>query len=158
MSDKTVAVAAHTHTRLQALARHEGKTSTSKLTELVDAACLAAGLDVASDAVHVQPFRGDYVVDLFGGAFRVELPRIGVLSLAKSLTDVADHAGLSMNLDLHYTVRRQGSGVILEIDAIAKKPGQLGGETIKLKKSMAPKVAREIARGLLAGLPVEAAA
>ena len=158
MPHTTVAIPHHSRARLDMLAKLDGKNAGNKLAELIDAACLAAGLEVASDAVRVTPRNAGFLVDLFGGTYRAELPRAGIAALASALKKVADEGGGMLDLDHSFDVMRQGAGVVLKIDAIARKEGQLSGETIKLKKSMAPEVAREIARGLLAGLPAEAAA
>lgn len=154
----TFAVPAAHAERLRKLAKEQGKSAGSILAELIDEACVSAGLDVSSNAVRVQPYRTGFIVDLFGDAYRVELPRSGVEALADHLVTIADRGGSGFNLDHDFNVYRQGSGVILEMDVSERTAGKPGGKPLKLHKSMSPDVAREIAKGLLAGLPAAAAA
>jgi hypothetical protein len=132
-----VCLASEKGARLRQLAKHLGTTNTSLLADLIDKACETAGLTFP-DAVEMHPHNG--------------LSREGVTSLASALNRIADQGGWCFDLDHDFHVARQGSGVVLKMEAVQKTPGQPGGETIRLKKSMSVAMAHEIARGLRAGL------
>lgn len=149
----------HEHgAKLRELAKHLNKSASSLLTEWIDRACRENGLGAIEDGAKLlwRDSTQTYIVALFNEAYWIELTPERVKDLARALYGAADRGEsiLHTNAEAPFFVWRRGTGIRLDIPAaLARVPGQLAREEIKLEKSMSADVARKIAADLLAGLP-----